>query len=186
MKKMIILFAVMLLAATASNAQHPIAKFMDKYDGAKDFTVVKMNEEMFAMLGDAMGDPNEELDDMVKDIRGIMIMNYEYKSGENLSEKLYKEVQNTVPLDEYSTFMTVNQEDENVRFLTKKKGAKVGEFLMIVREKTEFTLIWIVGEIDMKKIGQIGKQFNMMDMMKGKEKMKDKKEKVKKGNEEEN
>jgi hypothetical protein len=57
--------------------------------------------------------------------------------------------------------MQVRDQEENVRFLVKENGPKVKELLLLVGGSDSFVLMSFVGDIDLKKISQLGKSMDI-------------------------
>lgn len=145
---------LMLVISAAAFAQNPIDKLVDKYGELEGFTVVSINEGMLKTLSKS---DNATMKASLEGLEGIRVISYEHEKGKDYSQSFYKDILNTLPLDEYKEFMTVKEKDTDVRFLTRKSNDKIHELLLIVKEDGEVTLVSIVGEVDLDKITNITK-----------------------------
>jgi len=60
--------------------------------------------------------------------------------------------------------LTARGDGENVSFMVKDNGDIVEELLMIVGGDTDFALMSFIGNIDLKKIGQLAKALDIDDL----------------------
>ena len=67
-------------------------------------------------------------------------------------------------MEGYTELMVVKQTGEEVKFLSKKKGDKIGELLLVINGEKEAGFITITGTIDMNTIGKLSKAMNFEGM----------------------
>ena len=99
-----------------------------------------------------------DLQQLLKNIQGLHIL------STHVSPKtFYKEAVSKINTKEYEELMKVRDEGEDVLFLTKTDatGNKITELLMLVGGEDEFSLISFVGDLDLEKIGRLGKSLNI-------------------------
>lgn len=155
----ILLFALMTF--TGFGQSDAISKFFDKYIDDEQFTVVYISPKMMEMivnLGEEEGDA-EEVDEVLSGIEGIRILTTEHDAL-----RYYQEALSVLELNKYEVLMQVRDGDENVRFLVKEEGPKVKELLLVVGGKEDFVLMSFVGNIDLKKISQLGDKMDIEGM----------------------
>jgi hypothetical protein len=176
MKKLIIpVFAsfLMVFALTAMTPQvaqaqmnEKVTSFIDKYSGNEGFTTVRISPQlfqMFAAMSIEADDPDaQEIIAMVELIEGLEILIYEGE-GNASAPALYKEANNLIPGNGYFTeLMTVQSDNENVRFLVKeKKTGIIQELLMVVTDSEEFVFLSLRGEIDLAKVAKLAQSMDI-------------------------
>lgn len=140
----------------------PVDKLFEKYNGKEGFTSVNIDKELFETIGSFAENDSKDLQKAVKNLRGIKILTYTPGSiPKNKRINFYKEVIETIPLNEYKSLMNVESGDSKVKFLIRKKDDKAKELLMITGEDNESSLIWMTGDIDLKNIKSLTKELDL-------------------------
>ncbi|MBS1489745.1 MAG: DUF4252 domain-containing protein [Bacteroidetes bacterium] len=173
MKKL--LFAAMMLVMLKGNAQNDaISKFFAKYQDDETFTQVKVSQKMFGLFTNMTVDKPEDKDilDAISKIQGLRVL---AKNETRDGRTLYKEAIASIPTKDYEELMSVRDKDKDMKFFIKElSSGKIGELVMVSGGNNEFMMLSIFGEIDLKKIGNIGKKMSI-DGLDKLEKIKDKK-----------
>lgn len=166
MKKLIISLLVMMFVVPFSmNAQTAIDQLYEKYAGQKGFTSININPDMFKMLSNMdMSDSSEkakESQNAMEKLSGLKMLVYEPEEGET-NEAFMNEIRTLTKIKGYEEMMSVNENDETVKFLAKKdKNGNVSEMLMIVLEANEAVVMSMSGLLDMKTISEISKSLEI-------------------------
>ena len=169
MKKLITsLLVVLFLVPFSMNAQTAIDYLYEKYAGQKGFTSININPEMFKMLSNMdMSDSSEkakESKNAMEKLSGLKMLVYEPEEGET-NDAFMKEIRTLTQIKGYEEMMSVNEDDEIVKFLAKKdKNGNVSEMLMIVLEANEAVVMSMSGLLDMKTISEISKSLEIEGM----------------------
>ena len=169
MKKLIIgLLIMMFIVPFSVNAQTAIDQLYDKYAGQKGFTSININPEMFKMLsGMDMSDSSEkakESQNAMEKLSGLKMLVFEPEEGQT-NEAFMEEIRTLTRIKGYEELMSVNEDDEVVKFLAKKdKEGNVSEMLMIVLEANEAVVMSMSGLLDMKTISEISKSLEIEGM----------------------
>ncbi len=175
MKKLMI-GAVMMVLSVAANAQgDAVAKFFAKYQDDETFTQVKVSQKMFGLFTNFQVDKPEdkEVIDAISKIQGLRVL---AKHETRDARMLYKEALSAINVKEYEELMSVRDKDKDIKFLIKENAGKIGELVMVMGGNDEFMVLTLFGEIDLKKISNIGKKMNI-EGLQNLEKMKDHHEK---------
>jgi hypothetical protein len=170
MKKLVITLAVIVIATTSAiQAQSTIDHLYEKYAGQKGFTSINISPEMFGFLSSLdMSDSSEkakETQNVLDQLSGLKMLVYEPDGSSN--QDFLDEVKSLSKSKGFSEIMSVDSEDEAVKFLAKKgKDDKVLEFLMIVFDdnKKEAVVMSMTGNLDMKTISEISKSLDLEGM----------------------
>jgi hypothetical protein len=166
MKKLVISLLVMMFVVPFSmNAQTAIDQLYEKYAGQKGFTSININPDMFKMLSNMdMSDSSEqakESQNAMEKLSGLKMLVYEPEEGET-NEAFMNEIRALTKIKGYEEMMSVNENDETVKFLAKKdKDGNVSEMLMIVLEANEAVVMSMSGLLDMKTISEISKSLEI-------------------------
>ncbi|MFH1159726.1 MAG: DUF4252 domain-containing protein [bacterium] len=162
-----------------SMAQSPIEKLYTKYAGQDNFTSVNINKELFQMIMkmDIQGEGTEEVKEiqkMMDQLDGLKILSYHDSTNKAKVSAIYKEFNDLFPAPPYSELMSIKENGNNVRFLTKQDtGGKILELVMLADDDGEVTVLSLVGRIDMSTISKLSKKINIdgmekLDHIKGK------------------
>lgn len=152
-------------------ADNPINQIFEKYAGKEGFTSVNISKDMFDMFKDISKDEknNKSMSEVVDGLEGIKILTYSPEHSKSKQKfDFYNEIIKNIPISSYTSLMDVNEENTTVKFLIKKEGktGKISEFLMLVSEEKEGTLIWITGALDLNKIKKLSKDMNFKEFEK--------------------
>jgi len=169
MKKVILslIIAVIVLVPFAMNGQTAIDKLYKKYAGEPGFTSINISPEMFSLLAslnteDSTEKAREDME-VMEQLSGLKMLIYEPETGGNAD--FAKDVKSAIPLDEFSELMSVDSEDETVKFLVKKgKNNRISELLMIVQDGNEVVIMSMTGDLDMSTISSISKSLDIDGM----------------------
>jgi hypothetical protein len=168
MKKLVITMAAIVFATTtALNAQTAIDHLYQKYAGEKGFTSINISPEMFGFLASSdMSDSSEkaqETQNVMQQLSGLKMLVYEPEGSKN--QDFLDEVRTLSKSKGYTEIMSVDSEDEVVKFLAKKgKDGKILELLMVVLDDEEAVVMSMTGNLDMKTISEISKSLDIDGM----------------------
>ena len=170
MKKLIVTvmtLAAMLVIHTLS-AQTTIDALYQKYAGEDGFTSINISPEMFGLIsGFDMEDSSEsakETKSVVEQLTGLKMLVYEPKEGQS-NEAFLNEIRTLSKAKGYTEMMSVDSEDEIVKFLAKKGSeGRISEMLMIVLDDEEAVVMSMTGSLDMKSISKISNSLDIDGM----------------------
>jgi hypothetical protein len=161
MKKVVILTALMAGLMVNAYAQNDaITKFFNKYASDESFTQVTVSSKMFSMFTNMEADTPEDKEvlEAISKLKGLRILR---KEDERNARSLYKEAFSLIPTKEYEELMSVRDKDKDIKFLIKESSGKISELLMIMGGSTEFMIISLFGEIDLKQVSRMGTKMNV-------------------------
>lgn len=173
MKKLMIGAVMMLLSAGVFAQGDAISKFFSKYQDDESFTQVKVSSKMFGLFTnmEVTKPEDKEILDAISKIKGLRVL---AKHETRDSRALYKEALSMIPDKDYEELMSVREKDKDMKFLIHDMGnGKIGELVMVMGGNDEFMVLSLFGEIDLKKIGKIGRKMDI-DGLDKLEKMNDK------------
>lgn len=149
----IALFAV----GSAFGQDNAIEKYFEQYLDDERFSMVYVSPKMFKMVNTIVeGELEEEITDVIKDLRGLRILKTEIDA-----KKFYTEAKSKINTREYEILMTARDEGKKIEFLTKESNDIIEELLLLVGEKEEFIMMSFIGKIDLKKISKLAKALDI-------------------------
>ena len=133
-----------------------IQKYFDKYMTDERFDLVYISPKMFSMVSkiELEGDHvDPEVMEIIKELKGLRILSYDGPDALTF----YKEAKEKINLNEYEELIVARDGDENVHIRVKESGDIVHELLLLVGGNNEFALLSFVGNVDLKKVGKLGR-----------------------------
>jgi hypothetical protein len=169
MKKMMMTIAMVTCMFLGLQAQSPFDKFFEKYSGKNGYTSVNVTKDMFqmfmSMANDKTDAESKEMQDMLTQLTGLKMLTYKDSTGSGKEAAFYNEASALFPSADYKELMTVNDEGENIRFLTKPDGPKkISEMVMLMRGKNESMVMSLTGTIDLATVSKLSKNMNLPGM----------------------
>jgi len=155
-----ILIALLLLVQVAAMGQYkPIQQIFDRYAGKEGYTSVVITRQMFALIAEMEAAPDDEYMKMIRNLDGIKILTCTQSPAQ--CKAFYDEVLGAIDLKVFEELMDIQNPDERVRFMVRKREGKVTDLVVITGGQNENALIWITGIIDMKSIGRLTRDLNL-------------------------
>ena len=162
MKRIIVVLALIAVGTGAFAQGEAVTKFFDKYAADESFTTqATISSKMFSLFTnmDATTAEDKEVIDAISKLKGLRILGKDKAEG---SRKYYTEALSVVSKNKYDELMSVRDKDKDMKFYIKETSpGKIGEFVMLIGSNTEFYIISLFGEIDLKQISKIGRKLNV-------------------------
>lgn len=159
MKKILILFAFIVLGTGVYAQGEAITKFFNKYAGDESFTEAKVSSKMFGLFTnmEVENADDKEVLEAISKLKGLRILGKENTSD---ARNLYKEASLAIG-KEYEELMSVRDKDKDMKFYIRESGGKISELLMIMGGTKDFMVMSLFGEIDLKQISRIGRKMDV-------------------------
>jgi CII-binding regulator of phage lambda lysogenization HflD len=159
MKKIIALAALMIVLNGAF-AQDAISKFFTKYQDDESFTQVSVSGKMFSLFTNMEADSPEDKEvlEAISKLKGLKILG---KQNTSDARTLYKEAFALIPINEFEELMSVRDKDKDMKFYIKEKSGKISELLMVMGGTSDFMVLSLFGEIDLKQVSRLGKKMDV-------------------------
>lgn len=162
MKKISVVLALILVSAGAFAQGEAVGKFFDKYAADESFTTqATISSKMFSLFTnmDATTAEDKEVIDAISKIKGLRVLGKDKANG---ARTYYTEALGVVTKNKYDELMSVRDKDKDMKFYIKETApGKVGEFIMLIGSNTEFMIISLFGDIDLKQISKIGRKMDI-------------------------
>ncbi|WP_294631896.1 DUF4252 domain-containing protein [uncultured Bacteroides sp.] len=144
MKKVFITWIFVLLACAGLHAQE---SFFEKFADRKGVTSVYISKRMFGMMKN-IDSGNINLANVAGKINSMQILTCENKS---VADELRKETAHIKPENGYEELIRVREEGERVTIYV-KEGSKENEYVLLIDEQDEFTIILLNGQLTLEEI----------------------------------
>ena len=139
------------LATFSLNAQNRF----DKIAEMEGVTSVYVSPKMFSMMKDSNSNTGDiNIDKVAKKLTGLQILSSENPDASSL---LRKETAFINPKNGYEELMRVKDEGERM-FIYMKEGKETNEYILLVDENKEFTVIILEGKLTVDEVRGIVNQ----------------------------
>jgi hypothetical protein len=156
MKNSILTLIFLLVSPVIFAQEDAITKYFSKYDDDENFTHVTVTSRMFGLFAnlDSEDQEDQELLDAISKVKGLRIIARD-EISKTEADALYNEAFKLIPMKTYDELMTVKDKENDMKFLIKEENGVVTELLMVIHGNTEFFLLSLVGDIDLKQISKL-------------------------------
>lgn len=150
MKTRLFIMMCVLFAAVSLNAQNRF----DKIAEMEGVTSVYVSPKMFNMMKDSSSTGDINIDKVAGKLTGLHILSSE---NEKASSLLRKETEFINSANGYEELLRVKDEEERM-YIYMKEGSKTNEYILLVDEGKEFTLILLEGKLTVEEVRGIVNQ----------------------------
>ncbi len=151
MTKIKLIIALLIFSMTCS-AQ---ADFIKEFSKRDNMTSVVISKKMFQLVS-SVPDLEINLEGMTDKIEGLYVLT----TGDATNMKdLKAEMSKTVDSG-YELLMTVKDDGDDINMYIKQEGELIKEFLMLIEEQSDCTLISIDGSFTMDEIVKMSQSFD--------------------------
>ena len=161
MKKIFLTIATIAFASlTVFSQDNAISRYFEKYMNDDRFSMVYISPKLFDMVSRVDLESDEidpEVMKILEELKGLNILSYD---GEE-ARKFYNEALGTIDMNQFETLVEARDGNENVKIMAQSEGDYVKELLLLVGGDNEFVLMSFVGNLDLKKVGKLGKMLNL-------------------------
>lgn len=156
MKKIIVTVLTLGVCMYAFSQGAVMTKYFDRYSGNEDFTKVSVSSKMFSLFTELETDSEDEKEflDAISKLKGMKAVIGEQVEADE-AKKLYSNAVSDVDKEGYEELMTVTDAEENVKISIKERGGIIEELILVAGGNSEFALVSLYGEIDLKKISKL-------------------------------
>lgn len=143
--RLFIILIGVVLATFSLNAQNRF----DKIAEMEGVTSVYVSPKMFSMMKDSNSNTGDiNIDKVAKKLTGLQILSSENPDASSL---LRKETAFINPKNGYEELMRVKDEGERM-FIYMKEGKETNEYILLVDENKEFTVIILEGKLTVDEV----------------------------------
>lgn len=154
MKRIVIIFTVILIFAPWYMQAQTLQRFFARYDHDKRFESVSVGRFLFSMalITGSLSDDEKEI---IGNLRQIRILSSKNQLQPEFSGKMMKDLDRVIRKGNFENLVEVRNKGEKVDILVRKKHDTYTDLLISVRENDEVNVIWINGKLTQKIIEKI-------------------------------
>jgi len=150
MKKILTLVASLLIFVAASQAQS-LQKFFDKYGDDERFQYVSVSKGLMNMAS-VFGGLAKDDKKMMSKMQGLKILTLEENTESTFSKSVFKELYQIIENGNFETAVEVRDKGERVHIYYRISGNDDADMLLVTRDKSELSCIWIKGKMTKEEI----------------------------------
>ena len=144
MKKLMTI--TVLLIITALTQAQTLQGLFDKYADDERFEYVSVGKGMMNMAS-AFGGIAKNDKEMMSKMRGIKILTLEASSDSPLMKTLERDLKQVLAAGDFETAVETRDKGEKVNIYYRVSGGDNADMLIVTKEKSEFSMIWISGKM---------------------------------------
>jgi hypothetical protein len=164
MRKLLIAVTLMLALAVPASAQRLNLDFPGLADRADEVVDVTLDASMLQLAAKFLtgNDPKErEIREMVTGLQGIYVRSYEFSKEGEYDRSLIDRVKSQLG-PTWKPLVTVrSRTKENVNIMADMRGDRINGLVIISSEPREFTVVNIVGDIDIDRLSRLEGEFGI-------------------------
>jgi hypothetical protein len=164
MKRIMTLVAVILIVA-AAQAQ-TLQSLFEKYSEDERFTYVTVGNGMMN-LASKFGGNEKNGKEMMSKMKSIKILTLNGEANSSIMKTVLQELDKVVQIGNFETAVEARDKGERVHIYYRFSGKDNADMLIVTKEKSEFSLIWISGKMTkeemMRTFSNNGKTTNPFD-----------------------
>jgi hypothetical protein len=164
MRKLVIAVTLMLALAVPASAQRLNLDFPGLADRADEVVDVTLDASMLRLAAKFLtgNDPKErEVREMVTGLQGIYVRSYEFSKEGEYDRSLIERVKSQLG-PTWKPLVTVrSRTKENVNIMADMRGDRINGLVIISAEPREFTVVNIVGDIDIDRLSRLEGEFGI-------------------------
>ena len=150
---MITIVVTLLLLSAATQAQ-TLQKFYDKYGDDERFQYVSVNKGMMNMAS-VFGGMAKDEKNMVGKMQGLKILTLDENADSPFAKAIVKELYQIIEGSNFETAVEVRDKGERVNIFYRVVGADNADMLVVTKDKSEFSCIWIKAKMTKDEISKV-------------------------------
>jgi hypothetical protein len=172
MRKFILSLIATFLLAIPASAQKVNLDFPGLADKADEVVDVTLDAQMLKLAAKFLGNDADDraVRDMITGLQGIYVRSYEFSSEGEYDRGLADRVKSQLG-PTWKPLVTVRSKTkDNVHIMADMRGDTVAGLVIISAEPREFTVVNIVGNIDIDRLASLEGEFGIPHISRGRDK----------------
>ena len=164
MRKFLITVAVTLAVAVPAAAQQLNLDFPGLDERAAEVVDVTLDATMLKLAANffSSGDPDErEIRDMIRGLQGIYVRSYSFSKENDYDRALIDRVKGQLGATWKPLVSVRSRTRQNVNIMADMRGERIAGLVIISAEPREFTIVNIVGHIDLERLSRLEGEFGI-------------------------
>lgn len=152
MKKMLTLVTVLIMVMVAQ--AQTLQSLFEKYSDDERFTYVTVGNGMMNLASSFVGNSRHKKDskEMVSKMKSIKILTLNEDAGSSIMKSVSQEFDKVILAGKYETAVEARDKGERVHIYYRILGKDNSEMIIMTKDKTEFSVIWISGKMSKEEM----------------------------------
>ena len=162
----LLLIAVAAVSANAQEARVQVSQ-LDRLSGKATETVdVNIDERLLQLTARMFSEKDDaEIKQLINGLKGIYVKSFEFEKEGEYGDAEIESIRGQLRSPAWSRIVSVNsRKDGNVEVYLMTNGSQIGGLLVLASEPKEFTVVNIIGPIDLEKLSKLKGQFGIPDL----------------------
>ncbi|HEX7152843.1 MAG TPA: DUF4252 domain-containing protein [Thermoanaerobaculia bacterium] len=170
MRRIVLITALLILAALPASAQRLNLDFPGLAERAEEVVDITLDADMLRLAAKFLSDNDDKaIRDTVRGLQGIYVRSYQFGKDGEYDRRLVDRVRSQLGAS-WKPIVTVRSKSkENVNILADMRGERIVGLVIISAEPKEFTVVNIVGPIDLEQLSKLEGQFGIPNVTTEKE-----------------
>lgn len=171
MRKIVLTLILTLAVAMPAAAQRINLDFPGLADRAEEVVDVTLDASMLRLAARFLGNDSDEREirDMINGLTGIYVRSYSFAKDGEYDRALLDRVKSQLGAT-WKPLVTVRSKTkENVNIMADVRGDRINGLVIIAAEPREFTVVNIVGHIDIERLSKLEGEFGIPKISKGRD-----------------
>ena len=164
MRKVLIAFTLLCIAALPASAQSIKLDFPGLADRADEIVDVTLDANMIRLAAKFLSGNSadeREIRSMLNGLKGIYVRSYSFSKEGEYDRGLIDRVKSQLGAN-WKPLVTVrSKHKENVNIMADVRGDRIDGLVIIAAEPREFTIVNIVGDIDIDRLSKLEGEFGI-------------------------
>ncbi len=161
MRKYLLPLVLLLAVAMPAAAQRLNLDFPELEERADEVVDVTLDASMIRLAAKFLGNEEREVREMIRGLEGIYVRSYSFDKDGSYDRKLIDRVKSQLG-PTWKPLVTVrSRTKENVNIMADMRGDSIRGLVIIAAEPREFTVVNIVGPIDIDRLADLEGEFGI-------------------------
>jgi len=164
---MLLLFGGTVIAAHAQGVKLQLDQLDSLANKASETVDVKLDERLMATTAKIFSDKDDaEIKEILKGLKGIYVKSFEFEKAGEYSQADVESVMSQLRGSGWSKIVgvTSKKDGDNVEVYLMMQGDQIQGLAVISAEPKEFTVVNIVGPVNLEKLTKLEGQFGVPDL----------------------
>lgn len=168
MRKFILALFLTVAVTLPASAQRLHLDFPGLAERAEEVVDVTLDASMLRLAAKFLGKDGDEREirEMIEGLSGIYVRSYTFARDGEYDLSLFHRVKSQLG-PSWKPLVTVRGKKENVNIMADTRGDRINGLVIIASEPREFTVVNIVGNIDIERLSRLEGEFGIPKITKG-------------------
>lgn len=156
--KLYVLFLVLIAATVRLSAQDDaISRYFDHLLSDPNYKSTYISPKMFQLMLERDNQMDAELRSTIQSLRGLRVL----RRDGAVDPKLSGTVVDKLRASRFEELMRLREKGEDIHYYTRGSGNAIDELVLVSQGNDTFTMLCLVGDLDLKVVSRLSKTLNV-------------------------